>query len=62
MARDKRDDSVIAFVELLEARRADGFLPYFILFTNKAGRLHSLADYGIEDLPRFLARALFRDG
>jgi len=50
----KRDESVTAFVELLEARRADGFIPYFILFTNDAGRLHSLAEYGIEDLPGFL--------
>ena len=52
--RGERDESVIAFVELLEARRADGFLPYFILFDNDAGRLHSLAEHGIEDLPGFL--------
>jgi hypothetical protein len=52
--RGERDESVIDFVELLEARRTDGFLPYFILFTNDAGRLHSLAEYGIEDIPGFL--------
>src|SRR5262249_13185291 len=56
----ERDESVTAFVELLEARRADGFIPYFILFTNDAGRLHSLAEYGIEDLPGFLAGYLSR--
>ena len=37
-----------------ETRKADGFLPYFILFDNDAGRLHSLAEHGIEDLPGFL--------
>jgi hypothetical protein len=52
--RGERDESVIAFVELLEARKADGSLPYYVLFTNDAGRLHSLAELGIEDLPGFL--------
>jgi hypothetical protein len=52
--RDDRDESVIAFVDLLEARKADGFLPYYVLFTNDAGRLHSLTELGIEDIPGFL--------
>jgi hypothetical protein len=52
--RGERDESVIAFVDLLEARRADGFLPYYVLFMNDAGLLHSLAKLGIEELPGFL--------
>jgi hypothetical protein len=52
--RGERDESAIAFVDLLEARRAAGFLPYYVLFTNHAGRLHSLTELGIEDLPGFL--------
>ena len=52
--RGDRDESAIAFVDLLDARRADGFLPYYVLFTNHAGRLHSLTELGIDDLPGFL--------
>ena len=52
--RGERDDSVIAFVELLEARKAEGSLPYYMLFTDDAGALHSLSELGIEDLPGFL--------
>jgi hypothetical protein len=52
--RGERDESVIAFVDLLDARRAAGSLPYYILFTNDAGRLHSLTELGIDELPGFL--------
>jgi hypothetical protein len=52
--RGERDGSVIAFVDLLDTRRAAGSLPYYILFTNDAGHLHSLTELGIEDLPGFL--------
>jgi hypothetical protein len=53
--RGERNESVSTFVDLLDARRADGFLPfYIILFANDAGRLHSLTELGLEDLPGFL--------
>ena len=52
--RGERDESVSTFVDLLDARRADGFLPFYILFANDAGRLHSLTELGLEDLPGFL--------
>src|SRR5262249_16987314 len=57
--RGERDESVIAFVDLLEARRAAGFLPYYVLFTNDAGRLHSLTELGIEELPGVLRSLSF---
>jgi hypothetical protein len=52
--RGERDEAVMAFVDLLDARRADGSLPYYVLFANDAGHLHSLADLGIDELPGFL--------
>jgi hypothetical protein len=52
--RGERDEAVMAFVDLLDARRAAGSLPYYILFANDAGRLHSLTELGIEELPGFL--------
>jgi hypothetical protein len=52
--RGERDESVSTLVDLLDARRADGYLPFYILFANDAGRLHSLAELGIEELPGFL--------
>jgi hypothetical protein len=54
-ALGKKDESVTAFVELLVARWAESFLPYYVLFIDDAGeRLHSLAELGIEELPGFL--------
>src|SRR5262245_31671320 len=48
------DDSVMAFIELLEARWTDGFLPCCLLFVNDAGHLHSLADIEPEKVAGFL--------
>jgi hypothetical protein len=60
-ALGKKDESVTAFVELLLARRAERFLPFYVLFIDDAGeRLHSLAELGIEELPGFLRWLSFK--